>query len=299
MSDVVPFEVQMEIVKRVDDVSSLIRFRSVSKEWKSFIDSRDFIADNDDGFALQHDFPPFVVVPDLIQQLKRDKIVVGMSRGLFCMHGFDINSGRGTIVIWNPLIRKSVGILVPDHVPHTFDFDNYGFGFVPLLGKLNFFTLSSKRWNLIIPSSNMPRKSIRLDSHNQGNKFPFPDSLVNEVYRFLTISKLRDLLLCLTQFIWSTGIILWCMDDGNVASFKKMFNFDMIDTSVDKILGFMKRGEPVLESYQELEESDLSVLEAYEPWSEHMTNLGIYGVNGSFFMDSYVETLLLLDHLMD
>ncbi|GKD01214.1 hypothetical protein Tco_1171488, partial [Tanacetum coccineum] len=24
---------------------------------------------NDDGFALQHDFPPFVVVPDLIQQL--------------------------------------------------------------------------------------------------------------------------------------------------------------------------------------------------------------------------------------
>ncbi|GJV81771.1 putative F-box protein [Tanacetum coccineum] len=192
MSDVVPFEVQMEIVKRVDDVSSLIRFRSVSKEWKSFIDSRDFIAgygfrhtqpsrfmlrylhyqenhkeddlldefgeiirtgliwfselekyicfvDNDDGFALQHDFPPFVVVPDLIQQLKGDKIVVGMSRGLFCMHGLDINSGRGTIVIWNPSIRKSVGILVPDHVPHTFDFDNYGFGVCPVTWQVKFF----------------------------------------------------------------------------------------------------------------------------------------------------------------
>ncbi|GKD75543.1 hypothetical protein Tco_1333825 [Tanacetum coccineum] len=90
----------MEIVKRFDDVSSLIRFRSVSKEWKSFIEGRDFIAggrssdlldefgeiirtgliwfselekcicfvDNDDGFALQHDFPPFAVVPDLIQE---------------------------------------------------------------------------------------------------------------------------------------------------------------------------------------------------------------------------------------
>ncbi|GKF81109.1 hypothetical protein Tco_0239711 [Tanacetum coccineum] len=70
----------------------------------------------------------------------------------------------------------------------------------------------------------------------------------------------------------------------------------MFDTSVDKILGFMKRGEPVLESYQKLEESNLSVREVYECGSEHMTNLGIYGVEGSFFMDSYWETLLLLDH---
>ncbi|GJW64581.1 integrase, catalytic region, zinc finger, CCHC-type containing protein [Tanacetum coccineum] len=53
MSDVVPFEVQMEIVKRVDDVSSLIRFRSISKEWKSFIDSRDFIA----GYGFRHTRP--------------------------------------------------------------------------------------------------------------------------------------------------------------------------------------------------------------------------------------------------
>ncbi|GJZ80178.1 hypothetical protein Tco_0645015 [Tanacetum coccineum] len=218
----------MEIVKRVDDVSSLIRFRSVSKEWKSFIHNCEFIVgygfrhtqpyrfmliyshyqeeekeedlldefgeiirtgliwfselekyicfvDNDDGFALQHDFPPFVVVPDLIQQLNRDKIVVGMSHGLFCMHGEDINSGRGTIVVWNPSIRKSIGIVVP-HVPHsTIDF---GFGVCPVTcdptiikisypthdirWQVEIFTLSSKRWNVIIPSSNLPRKSIRL-----------------------------------------------------------------------------------------------------------------------------------------
>ncbi|GJU89066.1 hypothetical protein Tco_1301489, partial [Tanacetum coccineum] len=270
----------------------------------------------------EHDFPPFVVVPDLIQQLKGDKIVVGMSRGLFCMHGLDINSGRGTIVIWNPSIRKSVGILVPDHVPHKFDFDKYGFGVCPvtcdptiikisypaqsITWQVKIFTLSSKRWNLIIPSSNLPRKSIILDSHNQVVRLlqieiNFPDSLVNEVYRFLPISKLRESLVVSAHVNMVTKIVcgVWMMvmeDDGNVASFKKMFNFDMIDTSVNKILGFMKRGEPVLESYQELEESDLSVLEAYEPWSEHMTNLGIYGVDGSFFMDSYVETLLLLDH---
>ncbi|GJT00872.1 integrase, catalytic region, zinc finger, CCHC-type containing protein, partial [Tanacetum coccineum] len=43
----------MEIVKRVDDVSSLIRFRSVSKEWKSFIDSREFIV----GYGFRHTQP--------------------------------------------------------------------------------------------------------------------------------------------------------------------------------------------------------------------------------------------------
>nr|GFB36627.1 hypothetical protein [Tanacetum cinerariifolium] len=43
MSDNVPFDMQMEIIKRVSDVKSLIRFRAVSKPWKSFIDSSEFI----------------------------------------------------------------------------------------------------------------------------------------------------------------------------------------------------------------------------------------------------------------
>ncbi|GKD98136.1 integrase, catalytic region, zinc finger, CCHC-type containing protein [Tanacetum coccineum] len=206
MSDVIPFEVQMEIVKRVYDVSSLIRFRSVSKEWKSFIDSHEFIAgygfrhtqpsrfmlrylhyqedeneddlldefgeiirtgliwfselekyicfvDNDDSFALKHDFPPFVVVPDFIQQLNRDKIV------------------RSS---WESLV-------VSAHI-------------------------------------NMVTKKV-------------------------------------------CGVWMMVMeDDGNVASFKKLFNIDTFNTSVDKMLGFLKRGELLLKSCQELEESDLSAL---------------------------------------
>ncbi|GJZ70863.1 hypothetical protein Tco_0634714, partial [Tanacetum coccineum] len=99
-----------------------------------------------------------------------------------------------------------------------------------------------------------------------------PDSLVNEVYRFLPISKLRESLVVSAHVNMVTKIVcgVWMMvmeDDGNVASFKKLFNIDTFNTSV-----------------------------VYEPWSEHMTNLGIYGVDGSFFMDSYRETLLLLDH---
>nr|GEY24944.1 zinc finger, CCHC-type [Tanacetum cinerariifolium] len=44
MSDnIPPYEIQLEIIKKVRDVKSLIRFRAVSKPWKSFIDSSEFI----------------------------------------------------------------------------------------------------------------------------------------------------------------------------------------------------------------------------------------------------------------
>ncbi|GKG59479.1 hypothetical protein Tco_0605130, partial [Tanacetum coccineum] len=39
-----------------------------------------------------------------------------------------------------------------------------------------------------------------------------------------------------------------------------------------------------------------SALEVYESCSKGIKNLGIYGKEGSFFMSSYKETLLLLDH---
>ncbi|MFS7988026.1 putative F-box domain-containing protein [Helianthus anomalus] len=42
MSDNVPFELQVEIIKRVP-VKSLVQFRSVSKQWKSLIDSSESI----------------------------------------------------------------------------------------------------------------------------------------------------------------------------------------------------------------------------------------------------------------
>ncbi|MFS8020011.1 putative F-box domain-containing protein [Helianthus anomalus] len=42
MSDNIPFEIQEEIIKKLP-VKSLIQFRSVSKTWKSLIDSSDFI----------------------------------------------------------------------------------------------------------------------------------------------------------------------------------------------------------------------------------------------------------------
>ncbi|GJY03346.1 hypothetical protein Tco_0369286 [Tanacetum coccineum] len=45
------------------------------------------------------------------------------------------------------------------------------------------------------------------------------------------------------------------------------------------------------------DDEELAALEVYDPCSERISNLGIYGKKGSFFMDSYKETLLLLDEL--
>ncbi|GKF20647.1 putative F-box domain-containing protein [Tanacetum coccineum] len=50
MSDHIPFEIQSEIIKRLP-IKPLVQCRSVSKQWKSLIDSSKFIADY---HALQH-----------------------------------------------------------------------------------------------------------------------------------------------------------------------------------------------------------------------------------------------------
>ncbi|KAI3688399.1 hypothetical protein L1987_82111 [Smallanthus sonchifolius] len=42
----IPLDIQMEIMKMVRHVKSLIRFRSVSKQWKSVIDSSGFMSDH-------------------------------------------------------------------------------------------------------------------------------------------------------------------------------------------------------------------------------------------------------------
>ena len=56
MSEYIPFEIQQEIIKRVRDVKSLARFRSVSKSWKSLIDSSYFIASYDARHTDPHRF---------------------------------------------------------------------------------------------------------------------------------------------------------------------------------------------------------------------------------------------------
>ncbi|KAJ0568710.1 putative F-box domain-containing protein [Helianthus annuus] len=149
MSDNVPFEIQVEIIKRLP-IKSLIRFRLVSKAWKSLISSSAFIADYSAPHPqLQHLLVRYdhghtskpiyssavddhtllnrrvsVTPPPLVNWL-RDSIIIGSSHGLLCLHccyGDDavvvpnIPYGLGTrmAVIWNISIRKAIAVVLPN-----------------------------------------------------------------------------------------------------------------------------------------------------------------------------------------
>ncbi|GKA26335.1 F-box protein-like protein [Tanacetum coccineum] len=215
MSDNIPFDIQREIIRKVPDVKSLIRFRSVSKPWKSFIDSSEFITGygardtqphrlllrykgsrypcwveylslvDDDNHILtqqQQDFAPNV--PLFVKQLYMSN-VIGSSCGLWCLHGYK-NSENKIVVIWNPAIRKSVGIVLPrflNSLPVYVKQTTLGFGVCPSTydptivimsycyrslkrkdtdkWRVHIFSLSSKTWKRI-PSSNLPRNSVSL-----------------------------------------------------------------------------------------------------------------------------------------
>ncbi|XP_076900893.1 F-box protein CPR1-like [Bidens hawaiensis] len=144
MSDHIPFEIQIEIIKKLP-IKTLIQCRSVSKPWKSFIDSSDFIADYtvnrhaqpQHHLLIRYDDPTskeaYVSIVDDVTfpqikysltappmvSLLRDSIFVGTSHGLFCLVGYYRNNPCDSvtltdpgniIVLWNPLIKKSVAI---------------------------------------------------------------------------------------------------------------------------------------------------------------------------------------------
>ncbi|GJU66198.1 putative F-box domain-containing protein [Tanacetum coccineum] len=374
MSDNIPYEIQLEIIKKVPDVKSLIRLRSVSKEWKSLIDSFEFITSYGDRDTQPHSFllrykeagDPREVkyvsfvddvsfpqqqlyfapnVSDLVKQLKYST-VIGSSFGLWCLHGYD-TSETEMVVIWNPSIRKSVGIVVLKNTSGIFT--HFGFGvcpstYDPTIVKLSFsfegkdtvkwqveiFSLSSKTWKMIV-SSNLPRKSVALFrfstqvaidrfiywvAYDQSSfkklilsfdlitlefkEVNLPVSIPNQVASYISISKLNESLV-VSAFAdeVNDGLVygVWMMGEegGVMTSFTKLFNIKTpFDSPLSEVLGFSMSGEPILET--EKEYGKFAKVEVYKPYSEHINDFGITGVNGSFFVCPYTETLLLTDH---
>nr|GEW94259.1 hypothetical protein [Tanacetum cinerariifolium] len=123
-----------------------------------------------------------------------------------------------------------------------------------------------------------------------------PKSLTNELYGHSpmseSISKLRESLV-VYGCIMAEGALccgVWVMEHD--LSFTMLFT---IGANVDKILGFRKSGEPIFEAHKDYGEPT-TTLDVYDPRSQQIKNLGIVERNGSFFIGSYKESLLLLDH---
>nr|GEY82614.1 hypothetical protein [Tanacetum cinerariifolium] len=140
MSDDIPFDIQSEIIKRLP-VKSLLRFRSISKQWKSFIDNPKFIK----NYHVNHASPQHhlllcyeldtvenytsVIDNDTFPKQKfpltapeslhfNDTFLLNSVNGLFCFYDCygHVDPNTKIVVIWNPTVRKSVGIdiLVPE-----------------------------------------------------------------------------------------------------------------------------------------------------------------------------------------
>ncbi|GJW98386.1 probable LRR receptor-like serine/threonine-protein kinase isoform X2 [Tanacetum coccineum] len=282
MSDNIPFKIQIEIIKKVYDVKSLIQFRSVSKPWKSFIDSSDFIK----GYDARHTQPQSFIlsyISDLENEAKHYRLVdddnnetfkvqefapsvlshllkhycvqrvVGACHGLMCFYGYNKHNYTTKVVIWNPSIGKPFGIALPIYDPIL---TLYGFGVCP-------FT-----------------------SDPTVVKFVCKDNMPWHVEVFTLSSGVWNII--------PSGecCSVWVMEHDS--SFRKLFK---IRAPLYKILGFRMNGEPIFE----LEEADeqFTTLNVYEPRSQQIKqikNLGISVVGNSFFMGSYKESLLLLDH---
>lgn len=212
MSDHIPFHIQVDIIKLLP-VKSLIRFRAVSKSWKSFIDSSEVLAhtgnrqthqhrlliryidvvgidveeyeikyvsivDDDDTFPQQKCVPTFPLSIDFLE----DSTVAGTSHGLFCFYGW-LDFGPCMAVIWNPSIRKSVDVAMPNLLDNNQSETFVRFGvhpdtLDPMIVNLTFnhhwrlldtnpwqvkvFTLSSQTWRRpLCSSSNVLRESIQ------------------------------------------------------------------------------------------------------------------------------------------
>ncbi|GJS20103.1 probable galacturonosyltransferase 7 isoform X2 [Tanacetum coccineum] len=224
MSDNIPFEIQMEIIKKVPDVGSLIRFRSVSKPWKSFIDSPQCIA----GSGVRLSAFGWEMIPS--SNLPRQSIILQSTQVVI-----------DRFIYWVAYDR----IVADDATSHN-------------KHMIMSFDLISKAFKVV----------------------DIPDSIINQFRGgWFFISKLRESLI-LFGYIRENEMLedavcgVWMMvHDGVITSFRRIFTVDTPISSVNEILGFRKRGEPIIEAQKQ--DSQFATFEVYEPCSQHITNLGI------------------------
>ena len=198
MSDQIPFEVQMDIVRRLP-VKRILQCRSVSKTWKSAIDTLYFTVKS--GVRHANHFPyvlqyrqgfkgymhyvcqnfGFTPVPTNLSF--SDLKPIGWSHGVWAFSYGPILPHYMAFV-WNPSIRRSVGTLIPYLTPaQAYEKRLLGFGIRPdnldpTILKISYpfdpeypwcvlvFSFNSKQWK-ILETECLPRQSIRLKKSGQ------------------------------------------------------------------------------------------------------------------------------------
>ncbi|GJZ46442.1 putative F-box domain-containing protein [Tanacetum coccineum] len=292
MSRNIPFEMQVEIMKRLP-IRSLIQFRSVSKSWKCLIDSSEFIGD----YHVSRD-----TLHHLLLSYSKSKMAV----------------------VWNLTIRKSIDIVVPNVLDsHPYE-TLFGFGVCPKTNdpKLVRVTCIFVTWKIDTISSIPWQVQVYIDwfiywrafdRSYVGGKFQrydlimsfdmiseeftevyLPDSLAKDSDIGLSISKLKESLVVLEYNFKAERRVygVWMMEDSAEKLFTKLFTIDIPYASIQDVHGFSKSGKAIIEVKIDCDQHALFV---YEPIFKRMSYIGISGKPFSFLTSSYMETLLLLD----
>nr|GEW21160.1 hypothetical protein [Tanacetum cinerariifolium] len=274
MSRDIPFEMQVEIMKRFP-VRSLIQFRSVSKSWKSLIDSYEFIGDyhvsRDTRHHLLTNDPKLVRVTSICVPGKIDTI----SSIPWQVEVFTLSSRAWRSPSIN-LPSKSIAF-----TRNQVDIDGFiywrAFDRSYVGGKF-------QRYDLIM--------SFDMISEEFTEVY-LPDRLAEDSDIGLSISKLKESLVVFEYNFKAERRVygVWTMEDSAEKLFTKLFTIDIPHASIQDVHGFSKSGKAIIE----VKVDHQHALFVYEPIFKHMSYIGISGKPFSFLTSSYMETLLLLD----
>ncbi|GJS95621.1 F-box domain containing protein [Tanacetum coccineum] len=322
MSDHIPFEIQSEIMKGLP-VKSLLQFRSVSKQWKSFIDNPEFIK----TYHINHPNPKHHL---LLQYNHVPTYTSIIDDNTFPQQKSPLTAPKPLNLLRFALILGSVNVLGNVLVLLSL----IGFGVCydtsdPKLVKINVvktpsiswevqvFTLSSRVWKTVykgapFKSCDLMRDHVFIDGiiywrslgsfilsfDLKSDKFgevSIPESFVHTYGMWL--AKVNESL-GLLEFYEEGGMPVcgvWMRKDGVNKPFTKIYTVKVEGKSVlnTSVLGFRNNGEVVLQlDNDDFEESQIEV---YEPSSGRINSVGISGENDMFSVWSYMETLLLLE----
>ncbi|KAI3776478.1 hypothetical protein L1987_46263 [Smallanthus sonchifolius] len=198
-------------------VRSLIQFRSVSKAWKSLIDSSDFIAqysaqqqhllvsyhdDSDKKFVSIADddtFPQhkvYLTVPRFVEGGR----IIGCSHGLLCVYGHCTTLEQSWLLTgaWRSPYRTNL----PRNTIHFGDFQVVIDGFLYSLATEK---ITSGRYDKLIISFDITSEEF--------SEVNLPDCLAHHpCYQTLSMSKLRESLVVLRHDVIERDVVVWMME---------------------------------------------------------------------------------------
>ncbi|GKB21085.1 F-box domain containing protein [Tanacetum coccineum] len=277
----------------------------------------------------QQKFP--IAAPELLNLL-RHAFTIGSVDGFVCFVGW--YKDNKIVVLWNPCIRKSVGIPIPNEFDSRDRYTRIGFGVCPetndpKLVKINVvktpsicwevqvFTLSSRVWKTVYTGAPFKPCDLKWDHvfldgfiyWRSSGSFIISFDLKSEMFGEVCLPErlVRTYDLWLAKVNESLGLLeynkegemwvcrVWMRKDDVNKPFTEMYTVKVEGKQVfNSVLEFRNNGEVVMEMHDD-DFFEMSQIEVYEPSSGRINSVGIRGENAAFCVWSYMETLLLLD----